>query len=74
MMLCVLTVTIQIGVCFLMMKQLTEKGEDIYYGTTGLNCARFVSSILMHLNLYPGIRDPLDMITYCIFYKKKFFQ
>lgn len=71
---CILTCTIQVGVCYLMLNQMLSGDKEMYFGTTGLNCARVVASLLMHLNLYPNIRDPLKMLSFTIFYSDRFFQ
>ena len=76
MMLQFVTLAIQGGIIILMFTSPKLLSDPVYVGDANINLARIVSSIIMHLSLYPEIKISLEMLQYITykghtFYGKK---
>lgn len=73
-MLCIMSIGIQIGVLNLYIEQMKNDKSKIFFGDTSLNVSRIICQVMAFLSMYPGIRDPINMLQFCVTQKKQFYQ
>ena len=66
MMLCFLTIIIQVTLMIAKYSEIEKMGKSVYRGDAYLNVVRIVCSFFMHLMQYPAIRQSLQMIQYAV--------
>lgn len=70
-----LTIGLQLGVIFLMLQeQFGPNPKKVFTGDTMINFARFASTYIVHLQLYPEIRVSIEMLKYAVYRSETFYQ
>jgi hypothetical protein len=59
---------------FLLLQDTIDKNLTIFVGGATLNLARFSSVFVMHLYLYPEVKQALDMLQYVVYKPETFAQ